>query len=79
MTADMLSPRVLQAVRDRLSRGGYASEEELLLAALDALNDRDAVDESIQAGLADEAAGRVAPVKGLADRVREQARSRRVE
>lgn len=77
MTTETLSPRLLPAVRERLTRSRYVSEEELLFAALDALDWREAVDDSIQASLDDMAAGRVEPVAGLADRIRERAASRR--
>jgi argininosuccinate lyase len=39
--------------------------------------ENESLDESIAASLADEAAGRVSPVEGLADRVRKEARDRR--
>jgi predicted transcriptional regulator len=76
MTSQISLP-LQRAVQDRLSRGGYATEEELLFAALEALDWRDSLDDSIQAGLEDMAAGRVQPVEGLADRIRERAKVRR--
>ena len=45
--------------------------------ALDALDQQDALDDSIAASLADEAAGRVHPVDGIADVIRAEARQRR--
>lgn len=77
MTIETPSPELKQAVRDRLSRGGYETEEELLFAALEALEWRESLDDSIQAGLEDMAAGRVSPVEGLADRIRARAKARR--
>ena len=73
MSTETLSPQLMQAVRERLSRGDYASEEELLFAALHALDEREAFDDSIQASLADMASGRVQSVEGLADRIRARA------
>jgi len=77
MSAATFSPRLAQAVQNRMARGDYPSEEELLLAALDALDQRIALDESISASLADEAAGHVSPVEGLADRIRTRAQELR--
>jgi predicted transcriptional regulator len=73
MPADTYSTQLTEAVRARIARGPYRSEEELLLAALEALDWRDSVDESINAGFADEADGRVTIVDGLADRIRQRA------
>jgi predicted transcriptional regulator len=70
------SPVLSEAVKNRMSRGDYQSEEELLLAALEALSLQDSLDESIAASLADEAAGRVYPVEGLAERIRSRAKGR---
>jgi hypothetical protein len=76
MTTETPSLKLQRVVQERLSRGGYATEEELLLAALEALDWRDRLDDSIQAGLDDMAAGRVQPIKGLADRIRERVKLR---
>lgn len=77
MSTAAFSPRLTQEVQDRMARRIYRSVEELLLAALEALDQQEALDESIAASLADEAAGRVHPAEGLADRIRTRAQERR--
>jgi hypothetical protein len=76
MATETPSLKLQRAVQERLSRGGYATEEELMLAALEALDWREGLDDSIQAGLEDMVAGRVEPVEGLGDRIRERVKHR---
>ena len=56
--------------------GGTGSVAQLVIKWRERI-ENESLDESIAAGLADEAAGRVNPVEGLADRVRKRARDRR--
>lgn len=57
-------PEIAEPVRRRVTSGQFLSEDEVLKAALRALDERDEEVAAIQAGLADLDAGRV---NGLAD------------
>jgi Arc/MetJ-type ribon-helix-helix transcriptional regulator len=52
-------PDLDRLIREGLASGEYASEDDLLLAAMQALRDRDEALGGIQEGLADFDAGRV--------------------
>ncbi len=56
-------PADITAQIDGFLTAGYASPEEVLRAALGALENRDADLVAIQEGIADESAGRVQPAK----------------
>lgn len=55
----MFPPEIDRLVRDRLSSGLYTSEDEVLLEAMLALQDRDETIAAVREGLADMEAGRV--------------------
>ena len=56
-------PEINRLVQDRLSSGLYASEDEILLEAMQTLRDRDEAVAAVQKGIADEAAGRCSFVR----------------
>lgn len=55
-------PELDRLVREELATGAYASEEDLLLEAMRALQDRNETIGGIREGLADLEAGRVRPL-----------------
>jgi Arc/MetJ-type ribon-helix-helix transcriptional regulator len=48
---------------ERMESGGYASEDEVLVRALQSLKEYDEAVADVQEGLADEVAGRVRPLE----------------
>ncbi|MCY2991980.1 MAG: type II toxin-antitoxin system ParD family antitoxin [Planctomycetota bacterium] len=54
---------IRQLLDERLASGRYASEDEVLVQALQSLKEHDEVVADIQEGLEDEAAGRVRPLR----------------
>ena len=54
---------IRQLLDERLASGRYASEDEVLVQALQSLKEYDEVVADIQEGLEDEAAGRVRPLR----------------
>lgn len=68
-------PELATAVHEQLATGEYASEDELLLKALQALKDRNESLAAIREGIDDFENGRFQDVRGLANRVRALARA----
>ncbi len=59
-------PVQLQSLIDqKMATGQYASQDDLLVEALHALDDYEAAVADIQEGIEDEAAGRMRPVDGI--------------
>ena len=59
-------PVQLQSLIDqKMATGQYASQDDLLVEALHALDDYEAAVADIQEGIEDEAAGRMRPVEGI--------------
>ncbi len=65
-------PDLSRMVRDRLATGEYASEDDVLLAAMRALADREEAVAGIQAGIDDMEAGRVQPLAAVDARLRKR-------
>ena len=63
-------PEIAEPVRRRVTSGQFPSEDEVLKAALRALDDRDSELVAIQAGLADLEAGRVSSLADVDARLR---------
>ena len=63
-------PEIAEPVRRRVTSGQFSSEDEVLKAALRALDDRDTELAAIQAGLADLEAGRVSSLADVDARLR---------
>jgi putative addiction module CopG family antidote len=61
----VLPPELERLVKEELATGVYASEDEVLLEAMRALQDRDEAIAGIQEGLADLEAGRVRPLHAM--------------
>jgi predicted transcriptional regulator len=57
-----LSPQIDQRIQAQLALGVYQSPEEVLIDALDALEQRNSDWESISRGIDDERAGRLKPL-----------------
>ena len=63
-------PEIAEPVRRRVTSGQFLSEDEVLRAALRALDERDEEVAAIQAGLADLEAGRVSSLADIDARMR---------
>lgn len=63
-------PPLDEFVKQQMAAGSYASEDELLLAALKALAQRDEDRAAIDAGIDDMEAGRVRPLGVAAEEIR---------
>ena len=70
MMAYTLSPEVQRLVETNLASGLYQSTDELLIEALRALGERNAELAEIRAGFEDLDAGRIRPMRDVADEVR---------
>jgi len=68
--AYQLPPDLEQLIHDEMRWGGYASEEELLREAFDALRARNEDWAAIEQGIADMEAGRVRPFAEAAEAIR---------
>jgi len=58
-------PDLERLVREELATGVYASEDEVLMEAMQALHERDEAIAGIQEGLADLESGRVRPLNAV--------------
>jgi Arc/MetJ-type ribon-helix-helix transcriptional regulator len=58
-------PELDRLIQEELATGEYASADDVLLAALQALRERDEAVAGIQAGLADLDSGRVRPLDSV--------------
>jgi predicted transcriptional regulator len=67
-----LSADVEAMIQQAMARSSYADENELLRRALEALREQDEIDEGIQQGLDDVAAGRVRPWREVIDDTRKR-------
>jgi Arc/MetJ-type ribon-helix-helix transcriptional regulator len=61
----VLPPELERLVKEELATGVYATEDEVLLEAMRALQDRDEAIAGIQKGLADLESGRVRPLNAV--------------
>jgi predicted transcriptional regulator len=67
--SDNISARIGELIREHMALGKYASEDELILSALQALDERNETYAAIQAGIEDMEAGRVRPFQEVADEI----------
>lgn len=67
-----LSNEVQNLIERRLATGRYSSEDELLKLALLSLDDYDECVAAIQAGMDDEAAGRIISLQDSVDEIRRE-------
>ena len=67
-----VSAKVQTVIQQKMATGQYSSPDDLLLRALDALSDYEGAMADIQAGIADEAAGRMRPVREVDAEIRKE-------
>lgn len=65
-----MPPDIKQRIRERIAQGNYANEDEVFRDALEAISARNADMAAVRAGIEDMEAGRMRPIKEVAEDVR---------
>ncbi|MAT72120.1 MAG: hypothetical protein CMJ58_21650 [Planctomycetaceae bacterium] len=71
-----ISPELHSLIAEKMATGAYASQDQLLIVALQSLDEYDQTVADVQAGLADEAAGRLHSAATVRDELLSKLRSR---